>query len=92
MSHSTQILLIEDDAAIARGLTDGLLREGYTVAGQATGRAGETFARAHHATCHPGEPPAVTTRFQELVVALRTTRKGAQAVLGITWQPQGAPR
>jgi DNA-binding response OmpR family regulator len=47
MSQPTQILLIEDDAAIARGLTDGLLREGYTVAWQATGRAGEAFARAH---------------------------------------------
>jgi DNA-binding response OmpR family regulator len=40
-----QILLIEDDPAIARSLQDGLARNGYRVSWQATGAAGLAAAR-----------------------------------------------
>lgn len=45
MSHSHHILLIEDDAAIARGVTDGLEREGYRVTWRASAGEGVAFAR-----------------------------------------------
>ncbi len=41
------ILLIEDDEAIAVSLRDGLEREGYQVAWQDTGEAGIQFAQKH---------------------------------------------
>ena len=44
MSH---LLLIEDDRAIAAGLSDALREHGYTVTHRATGRDGVAFARSH---------------------------------------------
>jgi len=41
------ILLIEDDEAIAVSLRDGLVREGYQVSWQDTGEAGIDFAQKH---------------------------------------------
>lgn len=41
----TQLLLIEDDPAIARALLDALSRENYTVAWKNSGMAGESYAR-----------------------------------------------
>jgi DNA-binding response OmpR family regulator len=39
------ILIIEDNAAVAHGLSDGLEREGYTVTWRDTGSSGMAFAR-----------------------------------------------
>lgn len=45
MSQDTQILVIEDDAAVAHSLSEGLVREGFFVTWKATGREGVEFAR-----------------------------------------------
>src|SRR5215213_11078478 len=46
---STNILLIEDDPAVARSLQDGLTRDGgYPVTWKATGTDGIRFAREHN--------------------------------------------
>lgn len=45
--HKGNILLIEDDEAIAVSLRDGLQREGYQVAWQDTGEAGIQYAQTH---------------------------------------------
>jgi DNA-binding response OmpR family regulator len=42
------ILLIEDDAAVATGLKDGLERENYAVTWRSTGGDGLQYAEAHH--------------------------------------------
>ena len=44
MSQPTCILLIEDDAAVARSLQDGLERDGYTVTWKASGQEGVRHA------------------------------------------------
>ncbi len=48
MNPSTHLLLIEDDAAVARSLQDGLEREGYTVTWQVSGAQGVQYARSHN--------------------------------------------
>jgi DNA-binding response OmpR family regulator len=48
MHPATTILLIEDDPAIARALSEALWREGYSVTWKSTGKEGETHARAQH--------------------------------------------
>jgi DNA-binding response OmpR family regulator len=48
MNSATQILLIEDDPAVARSLQDGLTREGYRVAWKSSGLEGIVFAREMH--------------------------------------------
>ncbi len=45
---ATHILIIEDNAAVARALTDGLEREGYSITWRETGTSGVTFARDHN--------------------------------------------
>jgi DNA-binding response OmpR family regulator len=45
MSNDAQILLIEDDPAIAESLSEGLGREGYPVHWESTGAGGVTYAR-----------------------------------------------
>lgn len=45
MSNPTHILIIEDDAAVARSLQDGLEREAYTVTWRSTGNDGIKFIR-----------------------------------------------
>jgi DNA-binding response OmpR family regulator len=45
MSNDADILLIEDDPAIAESLTEGLGREGYPVHWESTGTGGVTYAR-----------------------------------------------
>lgn len=45
---NTQILLIEDDPAVARSLQDGLKREGYGVTWKARGGDGVQYARDHN--------------------------------------------
>jgi DNA-binding response OmpR family regulator len=47
MNQPTRILLIEDDPAVARGLQDGLSREGYAVTWKTTGAEGVAAARDH---------------------------------------------
>jgi DNA-binding response OmpR family regulator len=47
MKPQTHVLLVEDDPAIARGLRDGLGREGYTVTWKSSGSDGVQFAQAH---------------------------------------------
>lgn len=42
---NAHILIIEDDAAVARSLRDGMEREGYSVTWKDGGAAGVTFAR-----------------------------------------------
>lgn len=42
------ILLIEDDAAVAQSLQDGLEREGYTIAWKTSGNEGVEYAREHN--------------------------------------------
>jgi len=44
----SQILMIEDDPAVAQGLCEGLEREGYTVIWKSTGKAGVEYAREHN--------------------------------------------
>jgi DNA-binding response OmpR family regulator len=41
------LLLIEDDAAVARGLLEGLGREGFRMTWKSTGGEGAAFAREH---------------------------------------------
>jgi DNA-binding response OmpR family regulator len=48
MNQPFQILLIEDDPAVARSLQDGLTREGYTVTWKNSGAEGIAFAREVH--------------------------------------------
>jgi len=48
MTHNAQILMIEDDPAVARGLREGLEREGYTVIWKSEGQAGVAYARDHN--------------------------------------------
>ncbi len=48
MVSETSILVIEDDPAIARGLQDGLKREGYAVTWTSKGAEGVAFARTGH--------------------------------------------
>lgn len=48
MNHTENLLLIEDDPAVAHSLQAGLEREGYSVAWKATGADGVQFAREHH--------------------------------------------
>jgi DNA-binding response OmpR family regulator len=48
MNHTVSILLIEDDPGVARGLQDGLARDGYNVIWKASGTAGVQFAREHN--------------------------------------------
>jgi DNA-binding response OmpR family regulator len=43
-----RILVIEDDSAVARGLRDGLEREGYAVAWKSCGSEGIAYAREHN--------------------------------------------
>ena len=44
----THILIIEDDPDVARGLQDGLARDGYTTTWRDRGAAGMDFARRHN--------------------------------------------
>jgi DNA-binding response OmpR family regulator len=44
-SQANQILVIEDDSAVARGLQDGLEREGYVVTWKGSGSDGIAYAR-----------------------------------------------
>ncbi|MEM7116007.1 MAG: response regulator transcription factor [Chloroflexota bacterium] len=48
MSTSDHILLIEDDAAVATSLQDGLEEAGFQVTWRNSGAAGITFARERH--------------------------------------------
>ncbi len=43
-----QILVVEDDPAVARSLQDGLMRDGYAVTWKNQGGEGILFAREHH--------------------------------------------
>jgi DNA-binding response OmpR family regulator len=46
MSNDAEILLIEDDPAIAESLSEGLGREGYPVHWESTGTGGVAYARS----------------------------------------------
>jgi DNA-binding response OmpR family regulator len=46
--NNFQILLIEDDTAVAQSLQDGLEREGYTAIWKSSGQEGVTYAREHN--------------------------------------------
>jgi len=46
MSNDIEILLIEDDPAIAESLSEGLRGEGYCVHWESTGGAGVAYARS----------------------------------------------
>jgi DNA-binding response OmpR family regulator len=48
MMAQNHILVIEDDPGVARGLQDGLTRDGYRVTWKATGGEGVSFARDHN--------------------------------------------
>ena len=48
MTQYAQILMIEDDPAVARGLREGLEREGYSVVWKSEGREGVLYARDHN--------------------------------------------
>lgn len=48
MNSYRHILLIEDDPAVARSLSDGLQQAGYTVAWKKRGADGIAYARDHH--------------------------------------------
>jgi two-component system response regulator VicR len=48
MSQPIEILIIEDDPGVARGLQDGLERDGYVVTWKNNGNDGLLFARAQH--------------------------------------------
>lgn len=48
MNQSFSILIIEDDPGVARGLQDGLARDGYSVIWKATGDEGVQYARDHN--------------------------------------------
>ena len=47
MNTATELLIVEDDPAIARSLRDGLEREGYRVRQAATGADGVKLAQEH---------------------------------------------
>ncbi len=47
MNQQMQILIIEDDPAVARSLQDGLARDGYAVTWKNKGIDGALFAREH---------------------------------------------
>lgn len=47
MINGASILVIEDDPGVARGLQDGLMRDGYQVNWKATGNSGIEYAREH---------------------------------------------
>jgi DNA-binding response OmpR family regulator len=47
MNQTTNILLIEDDPAVAHSLQDGLERDGYNITWRNTGAGGVSFARDH---------------------------------------------
>ncbi len=47
MNQGTHVLIIEDDAAVANGLQDGLQRDGYQVTWKNTGVEGVQYAREH---------------------------------------------
>lgn len=48
MNQNVSILLIEDDPGIARGLQDGLARDGYSIIWKASGTTGVQYAREHN--------------------------------------------
>ena len=48
MASNTNILLIEDDAAVARSLSDGLARESFVVTWKSTGADGIQYAQNHN--------------------------------------------
>ncbi len=48
MAQQASILVIEDDPAVARGLQDGLEREGFAVAWKDRGGEGIAYVRDHH--------------------------------------------
>ena len=48
MNQPAQILLIEDDPAVARSLRDGLERDGYTVTWKETGTEGVVYTRDYN--------------------------------------------
>jgi DNA-binding response OmpR family regulator len=48
MISQNHILVIEDDPGVARGLQDGLIRDGYRVTWKANGGDGVAFARDHN--------------------------------------------
>ena len=47
METDLEILIVEDDPAIAESLTDGIAREGYRVHWESTGTGGVEYAREH---------------------------------------------
>lgn len=47
MDTDLEILIVEDDPAIAESLTDGIGREGYRIHWESTGAGGVAYARAH---------------------------------------------
>jgi len=47
MDQMNRILVIEDDPAVARSLTEGIGREGFDVHWEATGAGGVAWARGH---------------------------------------------
>ncbi|MFN8374543.1 MAG: response regulator transcription factor [Anaerolineae bacterium] len=47
MNQGTHVLIIEDDAAVANGLQDGLQRDGYQVTWKNNGSDGVQYAREH---------------------------------------------
>ncbi|HLU09739.1 MAG TPA: response regulator transcription factor [Oceanobacillus sp.] len=49
MMTQNHILVIEDDPGVARGLQDGLTRDGYRVTRKSTGGEGVYFVRDHNA-------------------------------------------
>ncbi len=46
--NETNILIVEDDPAVARALQDGLARDGYSVTWKNNGAEGMAYARDHH--------------------------------------------
>ncbi len=48
MNQNVSILLIEDDPGVARGLQDGLARDGYAVIWKPLGTTGVQYARDHN--------------------------------------------
>lgn len=48
MKTAVQILIIEDDPALAQSLRDGLNREGYTTVWKSLGEEGVVYACKHH--------------------------------------------
>lgn len=48
MNQSAQVLVIEDDTAVAQSLRDGLERDGYSVTWKDNGQDGLDYAREHN--------------------------------------------